>query len=103
MKIIIDIPDEVKEAFDNANIADVDCYVNDYDLLLGKAIKNGTPLPKYDFEEKVLARLGLIHSENLAIIRQLGCDNYLKSHTADCYGEKWASMKAKEREEADKC
>ena len=44
MKIIIDILDEVKEAFDNANIADVDCYVNDYDLLLGKAIKNCIPL-----------------------------------------------------------
>lgn len=46
MQIVIEIPDEVKEAFDKANIADVDCYVNDYDLLLGKAIKNGIPLPK---------------------------------------------------------
>ena len=46
MQIVIDIPEEVKEAFDYANVADVDCYVNDYDLLLGKAIKNCIPLPK---------------------------------------------------------
>lgn len=44
MKVIIDIPEHVKADFDNANIADVDCYVNDYDLLIGRAIKNGTPL-----------------------------------------------------------
>ena len=57
MQIVIDIPVKVKEAFDNANIADVDCYVNDYELLLGKAIKNGTPLKQEtvrEFEEIVI-------------------------------------------------
>lgn len=46
VELIIKIPEEVKEAFDNANMADVDCYVNDYDLILGKAIKNCITLPK---------------------------------------------------------
>lgn len=41
MKVIIDIPKHVKDDFENANIADVDCYVNDYDLL----IENSTLFP----------------------------------------------------------
>jgi hypothetical protein len=101
MKIIIDIPDDIYK----------EIIVHNREMREGAKsayyfeglIQNGTPLPKYDFEEKVLARLTLIHSENLTIIRQLGCDDYRNSHTADCYGERWASMKAKEREEADKC
>ena len=51
MKRVIDIPEEVIEAFDKANIADVDCYVNDYDLCIGKAIKNSTPLNEVDSED----------------------------------------------------
>ena len=41
MKIIIELPEYVKSDFDNANIADVDCYVNDHDSLIGNAIKYG--------------------------------------------------------------
>lgn len=46
MQIVIDIPEKVKQAFDNAE--DEDLYGNyyDYNSLIGKAIKNGTPLPK---------------------------------------------------------
>ena len=45
MKLIIDLPDEVKTLFDNADISDLrDFY--DFNSTIGKAIKNGTPLPK---------------------------------------------------------
>ena len=45
MKLIIDIPEEVKQTFDNAK--DDDLYGNYYDRnsLIGKAIQNGTPIP----------------------------------------------------------
>ena len=46
MKLIIDIPEEVKQTFDNAKNEDL--YGNYYDRnsLIGKAIQNGIPLPK---------------------------------------------------------
>ena len=44
MKLIIDIPKEVKEAFDNAD--DINFCFYDYNSTIGKAIRNGTPLPK---------------------------------------------------------
>ena len=45
MKLIIDIPEEVKQTFDNAKNEDL--YGNYYDRnsLIGKAIQNGTPIP----------------------------------------------------------
>lgn len=45
MKLIIDIPEEAKQAFDNAKNEDL--YGNYYDRnsLIGKAIQNGTPIP----------------------------------------------------------
>ena len=45
MKIVIDIPEKVKQTFDDAK--DEDLYGNyyDYNSLIGKAIKNGIPLP----------------------------------------------------------
>ena len=45
MKLIIDLPDEVKTLFDNADISDLRDYY-DFNSTIGKAIKNGTPLPK---------------------------------------------------------
>ena len=45
MRILIEIPEEVKQAFDRAESNDLrDSY---YDLggVIGMAIKNGTPLP----------------------------------------------------------
>ncbi len=44
MKLIIDIPKEVKEAFDKAD--DINFCFYDYNSTIGKAIRNGTPLPK---------------------------------------------------------
>ena len=46
MQIVIDIPEEVKEAFDNASKDDIDCSFYDYNSVIGKAIRNGTALPK---------------------------------------------------------
>lgn len=45
MRLIIDIPEEVKQTFDNAKNEDL--YGNYYDRnsLIGKAIQNGTPIP----------------------------------------------------------
>ena len=45
MRLIIDIPKEVKQTFDNAKNEDL--YGNYYDRnsLIGKAIQNGTPIP----------------------------------------------------------
>lgn len=46
MKIVIEIPEDVKKAFDNATKDDLyGCYY-DANSVIGNAIKNGTPLPK---------------------------------------------------------
>ena len=46
MKIVIDIPEDVKKAFDEATKDDLyGCYY-DANSVIGNAIKNGTPLPK---------------------------------------------------------
>ena len=47
MKIVIDIPDEAKEAFDKASKNELysTCYY-DYKSVIGTAIQNGTPLEK---------------------------------------------------------
>lgn len=46
MMIVIDIPEDVKKAFDEATKDDLyGCYY-DANSVVGKAIKNGTPLPK---------------------------------------------------------
>ena len=44
MKIVIDIPEEVKETFDKAD--DINFCFYDYNSVIGKAIRNGIPLPK---------------------------------------------------------
>ena len=44
MKIVIDIPEEVKEVFDKANEDNLKGSYYDYNSLIGKAIQNGTPL-----------------------------------------------------------
>ena len=44
MKLVIDIPQEVKEAFDKASKDDINFCFYDYNSVIGKAIKNGTPL-----------------------------------------------------------
>lgn len=46
MKLIIDIPEEVKQTFDNAKNEDLYGNYYDYNSLIGKAIQNGTPLNK---------------------------------------------------------
>ena len=46
MKLIIDIPEEVKEVFDKAKEDDLKGSYYDYNSLIGKAIQNGTPIPK---------------------------------------------------------
>ena len=46
MQIVIDIPEEVKQTFDNAKNEDLYGNYYDYNSLIGKAIQNGIPLPK---------------------------------------------------------
>ena len=46
MQIVIDIPQEVKQAFDRANNDDINFCFYDYNSVVGKAIKNGTVLPE---------------------------------------------------------
>lgn len=46
MKYIIELPEEVKEKFDNATKDDIYGNYYDYNSVIGNAIKNGTPLPK---------------------------------------------------------
>lgn len=44
MQIVIEIPESVKQAFDNAAEDDIyGCYY-DYNSIIGRAIKNGVPL-----------------------------------------------------------
>ena len=45
MKIVIDIPEEVKKVFDKAKEDNLKGSYYDYNSLIGKAIQNGTPLP----------------------------------------------------------
>ena len=45
MKLIIDIPEETKQAFDRANNDDINFCFYDYNSVVGKAIKNGIVLP----------------------------------------------------------
>lgn len=44
MKYIIEIPEEVKEKFDNATTDDIYGSYYDYNSVIGNAIKNSTPL-----------------------------------------------------------
>lgn len=46
MKYIIELPEEVKEIFDNATKDDIYGSYYDYNSVIGNAIKNGTPLSK---------------------------------------------------------
>jgi len=46
MKIVIDIPEEVKQTFDNATNEDLYGNYYDYNSLIGKAIRSGKSLPK---------------------------------------------------------
>lgn len=46
MQIVIDIPKEVKRAFDCAESNDLKGCYYDHGGVIGNAIKNGTPLPK---------------------------------------------------------
>lgn len=44
MKYIIELPEEVKEKFDNATKDEIYGNYYDYNSVIGNAIKNGTPL-----------------------------------------------------------
>ena len=46
MKYIIELPEEVKEKFDNATKDDIYGNYYDYNSVIGNAIKNSIPLPK---------------------------------------------------------
>ena len=46
MQIVIEIPEEAKIAFDNAESNDLKGCYYDHGGVIGNAIKNGTPLPK---------------------------------------------------------
>lgn len=46
MQIVIEIPEETKQAFDRANNDDINFCFYDYNSVIGKAIKNGTVLPQ---------------------------------------------------------
>lgn len=46
MQIVIEIPEEVKQTFDNAENNDLKGGYYDLGGIIGKAIRNGTPLPK---------------------------------------------------------
>ena len=46
MQIVIDIPEEAKIAFDNAESNDLKGCYYDHGGVIGNAIKNGTPIPK---------------------------------------------------------
>ncbi len=46
MQIVIDIPEKVKQTFDNAKNEDLYGNYYDYNSLVGKAIQNGISIPK---------------------------------------------------------
>lgn len=67
MKLIIDIPEEVKQTFDNAKNEDL--YGNYYDRnsLIGKAIQNGIPLDDLRAEIEQIADEEQKHDKKWAI------------------------------------
>jgi hypothetical protein len=46
MQIVINIPEKIKQTFDNAKEEDLYGNYYDYNSLIGKAIKNGIQLPE---------------------------------------------------------
>ena len=49
MKLVIEIPEEVKKTFDNASKADIyETPYYDFNSVIGRAIQNGKPLGKCD-------------------------------------------------------
>lgn len=46
MKVVIDIPDEVKKAFEEATKDDLNGCYYDANSVIGKAIKNGITIPE---------------------------------------------------------
>ena len=47
MKLIIELPDELKEKMDNCSEDWMCDYVHAWDSTIARAIKNGTPLPNH--------------------------------------------------------
>lgn len=47
MQIVIEIPEEAKQAFDCAESNDLKGCYYDHGGIIGNAIKNGTPLPEH--------------------------------------------------------
>lgn len=61
-KYVIDIPEETKQAFDNAD--DINFSFYDYNSVIGKAIRNATPLPKTN-REVIETLFGAMSAETL--------------------------------------
>lgn len=63
MQIVIEIPESVKQAFDNATEDDIyGCYY-DYNSIIGRAIKNGVPTEPC---EDAISRQALLEAFNLS-------------------------------------
>lgn len=80
MKYIIELPEEVKEKFDNATKDDIYGSYYDYNSVIGNAIKNGTPLS----EEPEKIRAEIKEKENNPDCRSCDkwktCENGEKGH-----------------------
>ena len=64
IELVIKIPEEVKQAFDCAESNDLKGCYYDHGGVIGNAIKNGTPLPKYHGDLKDADELKRIIKKN---------------------------------------
>jgi hypothetical protein len=81
MKYIIELPEEVKEKFDNATKDDIYGSYYDYNSVIGNAIKNGTPLPK--------GHGRLIDADELSK-RLVNASMFYRGETADMFDTRFA-------------
>lgn len=80
MKLIIDVPEEAKQAFDNAYSNDLRGGYYDCGGLIGKAIQNGTPLDdvKAIMEKQIERDFAFAETETLKVPCHYGTANGLQ-------------------------
>ena len=82
VKLIIEIPKEAKQAFDNAESNDIKGGYYDHGGIIGKAIQNGIPLDSVKAEireqQKEYQEWGWAYDDVLEILDNIGKESEVK-------------------------
>ena len=81
VKLIIEIPKEAKQAFDNAESNDLKGGYYDHGGIIGKAIQNGIPLDdvKAEIEKQIERDFAFVETETLKVPCHYGIANGLQN------------------------